>query len=220
MKNTHSSESTACSEVLLSSAVFLSLFIHATICLPLIFFVIVRKNPYTFTLGMAQALVTALMISSRSEPSGASVYVHIYTHIHTYLHYMHVLLFHAECVSSSCQHVCRWSLFRITGTRMNILDHWFHLWFPAPPPCQSPSDVLKRTIASTSGSPASCSLWAPPSTWTVQLFMRPWPPSSSPSWMTTTWTWDRLLPSGVFINRPLRSDPGRAGGNTPRLRKL
>lgn len=92
MKNTHSSESTACSEVLLSSAVFLSLFIHATICLPLIFFVIVRKNPYTFTLGMAQALVTALMISSRSEPSGASVYVHIYTHIHTYLHYMHVLL--------------------------------------------------------------------------------------------------------------------------------
>ncbi|XP_061566022.1 excitatory amino acid transporter 3 isoform X1 [Cololabis saira] len=40
--------------------------IHATICLPLIFFIIVRKNPYTFTLGMAQALVTALMISSRS----------------------------------------------------------------------------------------------------------------------------------------------------------
>uniref|UniRef100_A0A8C9ZPU7 Amino acid transporter n=1 Tax=Sander lucioperca TaxID=283035 RepID=A0A8C9ZPU7_SANLU len=40
--------------------------IHATICLPLIFFVIVRKNPYTFALGMAQALVTALMISSSS----------------------------------------------------------------------------------------------------------------------------------------------------------
>uniref|UniRef100_A0A3Q0SN00 Amino acid transporter n=1 Tax=Amphilophus citrinellus TaxID=61819 RepID=A0A3Q0SN00_AMPCI len=40
--------------------------IHATICLPLIFFVIVRKNPYKFTLGMAQALVTALMISSSS----------------------------------------------------------------------------------------------------------------------------------------------------------
>ncbi|XP_037614799.1 excitatory amino acid transporter 3 [Sebastes umbrosus] len=40
--------------------------IHGTICLPLIFFVIVRKNPYTFTLGMAQALVTALMISSSS----------------------------------------------------------------------------------------------------------------------------------------------------------
>ncbi|XP_061817152.1 excitatory amino acid transporter 3 [Nerophis lumbriciformis] len=40
--------------------------IHAMICLPLIFFVIVRKNPYTFTLGMAQALVTALMISSSS----------------------------------------------------------------------------------------------------------------------------------------------------------
>ncbi|XP_017166036.1 excitatory amino acid transporter 3 isoform X3 [Poecilia reticulata] len=40
--------------------------IHSIICLPFIFFIIVRKNPYTFTLGMAQALVTALMISSRS----------------------------------------------------------------------------------------------------------------------------------------------------------
>lgn len=45
----------------------LSLVIHATICLPLLFFLVVRKNPYTFTLGMAQALVTALMISSRSD---------------------------------------------------------------------------------------------------------------------------------------------------------
>ncbi|XP_062305722.1 excitatory amino acid transporter 3 [Osmerus eperlanus] len=40
--------------------------IHSTICLPLIFVAIVRKNPFTFTLGMAQALVTALMISSSS----------------------------------------------------------------------------------------------------------------------------------------------------------
>lgn len=43
-----------------------SLAIHAIVCLPLLYFIIVRKNPFTFTLGMAQAMVTALMISSRS----------------------------------------------------------------------------------------------------------------------------------------------------------
>ena len=49
----------------LTPACISSLAIHSTICLPLIFVAIVRKNPFTFTLGMAQALVTALMISSR-----------------------------------------------------------------------------------------------------------------------------------------------------------
>ncbi|XP_018593482.2 excitatory amino acid transporter 3-like [Scleropages formosus] len=42
------------------------LVIHAAIILPLLYLVIVRKNPYKFIQGMSRALVTALVISSSS----------------------------------------------------------------------------------------------------------------------------------------------------------
>jgi len=47
--------------------VLAGLFVHGLILLPFFYFVLTKKNPFTFIRGLLQALVIALATSSRSE---------------------------------------------------------------------------------------------------------------------------------------------------------
>lgn len=132
--------------------VIVGLIIHGAIFLPSIYFVITRKNPFTFFLGIFQAWITALGTASRS----ASEY------IIRYINYSTVIK----------QVRCYLTLHYSIQYEYMVIYFFVLLLSPVLVHCLSPSDAWRRICISTKESLVLCSQLVPPSIWMELLYMK------------------------------------------------